>query len=79
MATKMTVKKKATPKDNPYSISKSPASVSAGKYKPTKAASVKAAGTVKSNIGKLHPVTGKQMSKAEADAMARQLEKKKRS
>lgn len=75
----MTVKKKGTPKDNPYSISKSPASISAGKYKPTVAKSTAAAKGVKSNIGKLHPVTGKPMSKAEADAMARQLEKKKRS
>lgn len=67
------------PKTTTLKMSESSASVSAGKYKPTKSVSIKSAASVKGNIGKINPVTGKIMTKAEADAMARQLEKKKRS
>jgi len=81
MATKMTVKKNDTGKGKKtvLKISDSSASKSAAKYKPSAAKSSAAAAGVKSNIGKIHPVTGKVMTKAESDTMARQLEKKKRS
>ena len=81
MATKMTVKKNDTGKGKKtvLKISDSAASKSAAKYKPTAATSIKLAGTVKKNIGKLHPVTGKPMTKADSDKMQRELEKKKRS
>lgn len=81
MATKMTVKKNDTGKGKKtvLKMSDSASSKSAGKYKPTTATSSKAAQSVKNDIGRINPVTGKVMTKADADAKARQMEKKKRS
>jgi hypothetical protein len=81
MKTKMTVKKTDTGKGKKTTLkmSDSAASKSAAKYKPTASTSAKAAKSVKNDIGRINPVTGKVMTKADADAKARQLEKKKRS
>lgn len=80
--TKMNVDKNEPgkkPKPTTLKISDSAASKSAAKYKPTAAKSAAAAKIIKGNIGKINPVTGRPMTKADAEKMARYNEKKKRS
>lgn len=75
----MASKNKPAPKPTTFKISDSAASKSAAKYKPTASASLKAASEIKKNIGKINPVTGRPMTKADAEKMYLYNEKKKRS